>query len=245
MRHSTQTRKVRGAIMCVVIGAHALAILLLLSIRREAPAHSQERYVVWIPLVEPRALPRANPVIPEIRSEPPERIELAAPVIPVSPSVSTGVEPRERPSWQDQGAFYARKAVEDATTQRQRNLGPRKPASPAEPAVPELFESKKPVFGETAEDAMDTPIVRLGENCYVELSKKVPTAGDFAGGAAANTSMRTGFKCAFKIGSEVRVMIFSIISNANPPSSKPPRSKQQKRRQKCKRRVGSPLSAQR
>ena len=49
---------------------------------------------------------------------------------------------------------------------------------------------------------MDTPIVRLGENCYVELSKKVPTARDFAGGAAANKSMRTAFKCAFNIGSE-------------------------------------------
>ena len=81
--------------------------------------------------------------------------------------------------WGAHAAFNARRAVEDGTGERYRNLGPRKPGPPPEPAIPSIFEPEPDVRGEEGLDVNGDPVVRLNKYCYQELEKRLPTARDY------------------------------------------------------------------
>ena len=172
-------RTSRIAVICVVVGVHALAMLLLLGARGEINAPGEEKYVVWLSLTEDEPQVESVAIAPGLKSDIQPQVQLPVPAISIPSSLSsTSAEPDDHPSWHDQGSFYARKAVEEATIERYRNLGARKPLPSPDPEAPVLFQQEKPAFGETAEDAMGEPIVKLSKNCYRELAGTVNTAKD-------------------------------------------------------------------
>jgi hypothetical protein len=211
-------RITRIAAICVVLGVHAFAILLLLGVRHEKNPAGEEKYVVWLPLAEDEQQVESVAIVPELSSEIRQQVQVPVPAILIpSSSSSTRVEPDSHPSWHDQGSFYARKAVEEATLERYRNLGARKPLSSPDPEAPALFEQEKPAFGETAEDAMGEPIVKLSKNCYRELAGTVNTAKDYVEMASAAKLAPPLVKCMFKAGSpEPRGDLFEHLKKERP-----------------------------
>ena len=223
MDHASLPQSPRGrlprlVVLCLVAGVHWLAFVLLTGHRDLTGDADAEKYVVWLQLPLPSSRvelsPAVLPLIPKLQREP---SATPAPEIPPSPTSIT----QPRTNWQDAGRFYARKAIEEARTEHYRNLGADKaPPAPAEPQVPPLFEAKQSVFGQIGEDAMGNPIMKLSENCYRELPKRVQTAGDYSGMDAVAKANQSMIKCSFKIGSrEARGDLFEHLKDQSPEPS--------------------------
>jgi hypothetical protein len=114
--------------------------------------------------------------------------------------------------WGAHAAFNARRAVEDGTGERYRNLGPRKPGPPPEPAIPSIFEPEPDVRGEEGLDVNGDPVVRLNKYCYQELEKRLPTARDYVDPGRPLIP-----KCMFPIGKpEPRGDLFEHLKRDHP-----------------------------
>jgi hypothetical protein len=163
-RLDTSTPRARMAIL--VVALHGLLILIAWRLGEQLHHRpvSDDASMTWI-LLRPREPVARSFDSPRDQTPQPSNDRRTVRENAGEPD-STAVSPARPPHHIDWGAHAihnARKAVEDGTAERYRNLGPRRPGPPPDPEVPTLFEREPEVFGEVAEDTNGDPILRLSK----------------------------------------------------------------------------------
>ncbi|HMN43848.1 MAG TPA: hypothetical protein PKE27_04715 [Povalibacter sp.] len=218
------TSRSRALAACIVVAGHAL-LLVLAWHGAFAPRwllHGDDPALTWIELQPSIAEPPPTATSSTTRADRTPATDLRNRRDETRNAVSAAPEPASLPprqtDWSAHAAYNAKKAVEDAVTERYRNLGPRKPGPAPEPSAPSIFESPGKSFGELDTDINDNPVVWLNENCYFELDKLVPTARD-----VVNPGLPPMMKCKFNVGRrEPRGDLFKPLERDRPlPELKP------------------------
>src|SRR3954469_13679333 len=137
-RAETDVAIERTVVLFLVAAAHAILVLLILITQnRPREVVIDETVPVWLHL-EP---PIQRPVSPLTTTQPfPGATAHRGRESIVESQQATGTDPAAKPEtpidWNVQGAYYAKKTVEDGLNRRYRNLGVRRPAPSEELQAP-------------------------------------------------------------------------------------------------------------
>lgn len=204
----------------LVVVLHALAALLLWHARSSMHTVKDDSALTWLRLVPDvdvarRPIPTRTSPAPvqaeQQRHDPGQPSLESAPSVPALAPVEP-LPPRQI-DWAAQATFNAKKTVEDAVTERYRNLGARRTEPQASGSPPSIFSPEAKSFGDLDRDIDDNPRVRLNEHCYFELDDLILSASDMV-----TSGLPPMVKCSGKVGKrEPRGDLFEHLKRERPP----------------------------